>query len=172
MKKFMLLALMCAAAGLFAAETSLWDGNAASAKAGADTTVKAENGVMTMTGKSSPTARYSYIIARLNLAPTVFQGKKLALTLHPATKLQSDTIYIKGIAPGGKNVFSYIASTVPAEKKTYILEIGKDSGPFKQIPAQINAPAEMPVVALQFFLGRKVNDSDMQLQISDVKIID
>lgn len=171
MKLFTFLAVMCATAGLSAAETNLWDG-AATSRTDKITTITAKDGVLTLTGKSSATERYSYIGCKINIAPTVFKGKKLSFTVSPASAFKGDTIYIKGMGANGSMPFSYWAHGLPAKKATYTLTIGENSGPFKWIPTQVKGPADAPVIAIQLFMGRADKNSDMKVEFSDFKLID
>lgn len=172
MKFFAMLAMLCAAIVLSAAETAIWDGTQASVKTGNKaTTVTAADGVLTLTGKSL-TEKYSYQDCRINVAPTVVKGKKLSVTIEPATVLTSDTFYIKGIAAGNKVVFSYGLAIKKAEKQTYILNLVEENKPFVLHKHQITAEADAPVIALHIFMGRRENNSDMKLTVSDIKLID
>ena len=172
MKFVSFIAMLCAAFVLSAAETAIWDGTQASVKTGNKaTTATAADGVLTLTGKSLP-EKYSYQDCRLNIAPTVVKGKKLSVTVEPATVLTSDTFYIKGIAAGNKVVFSYGVGLKKAEKQTYILNLVEENKPFVLHKHQINAEADAPITALHIFMGRRENNSDMKLTVSDIKLID
>ena len=174
MKFVTILAMLCAAIVLSAAETALWDGSKNIFKAASTVTTSIDNGVVTFTGMSAqPGGKYSYIWPKMNIAPTVFKGKKLSITIEPATSKPGDTIYLKGSAAGKEqHVFSYIARQVPAKKATYVLTIGEDSGIFKWIPAQIKADADTPVISLELIMGRNADGSEMKVSFSDIKLVD
>ena len=174
MKLMTIIAALCTAAVLSAAETSLWNGDTAAIRVGKTVTTTVDNGVMTFVGKANPVGgKYGYVWPQVKIAPTVFKGKKLSFTVEPATSYAGDTIYIKGLAAGKeKIVFSYIARQVPAQKNTYVLNIGEDSGAFKWIPAQVNTPADTPVIRLDLIMGRNADGSEMKVSFSDIKLID
>ena len=173
MKFVSFIAMLFAAFALSAAETAIWDGTQASVKTGNKaTTATAADGVLTISGKSSDTARYSYQDCRIAVAPTVVKGKKLSVTIEPATVITSDTFYIKGIAAGNKVVFSYGLSLKKAEKQTYTLNLVEENDPFILHKHQINAEADAPITALHIFMGRREKSSDMKLTVSDIKLID
>ena len=173
MKFVNFIAMLCAAFVLSAAETAIWDGTQASVKTGNKaTTATAADGVLTLSGKSSDTARYSYQDCRIAVAPTAVKGKKLSVTIEPATTFSGDTIYFKGLNAQGKEVFSYVAYAVPAKKATYVIDFGKTTSPFRWLDAQIKMGPETPVSFLQFFYGRATKESDMKVTISDIKLVD
>ncbi len=171
MKLITIIAMLCAAVLLSAAETALVDANSAAKGTAKDTTVAIKDGLITISGTSG-TAKYNYLFTRVTVAPVVTQGKKLSITIEPAETFKGDTVYVKGLSAAGKEVFSYVAYAVPAEKKTYVIEIGKNSDPFRWIEQQIKATPETPVAFLQFFYGRATQNSAMKISISDIKLID
>lgn len=172
MKKFFILTVAFSAVALMAAETSLWDGNAQAVYTPKTIKTTVENGVLTAIGKSEPAGgKYSYLWPQLNIAPTVFKGKKLSITIEPATTIPGDTIYLKGRTAKG-HAFSYVAYSIPAEKKTYVLNIGENSPPFKLFTEKSTGPVDTPVIRLELIMGRKANGTDMQVKFSDIKVLD
>lgn len=171
MKFITMFAVLCAAAVLSAAETALLDAKAAVKAPAKTTTALLKDGVLTMEGKSGQD-KYNYQYTRVMITPVVTQGKKLSVTIEPATTFKGDTVYLKGLDAKGKEVFSYVAYALPAEKKTYVIELGKTTSPFRWIEQQIKSTPETPVAALQFFHGRATKESDMKVTISDIKLVD
>lgn len=171
MKLLSVIAALCAAAALTAAETAVLDANATVKNPSKGTTVNLKDGVLTMSGKSG-TAKYNYQFTRVAVTPVVTQGKKFSVTIEPADSFKGDSVYIKGLDAKGKEVFSYVAYALPAEKKTYVLDLGKTTSPFRWLDQQIKSTPETPVAYLQFFHGRATQNSDMKVTFSDIKLVD
>ena len=183
MKFFAMIAMLCTAVAMTAAETALWEGDTAAIRVGKTVTTTVDNGVMTFVGKANPVGgKYGYVWPQVKIAPTVFKGKKLSFSVEPATSYAGDTIYIKGLAAGktldknnkmvDKIVFSYMARQVSAKKNTYVLTIGENTGAFEWLPAQVNTPADTPVIRLDLIMGRNADGSEMKVSFSDIKLID
>lgn len=171
MKFFAMIAMLCTAAALTAAETAMLSETSAATGTSKNATVTVKDGVIAMEGKSG-TDKYNYLFTRVTVNPIVVQGKKFSITIEPATTFSGDTIYFKGLNAQGKEVFSYVAYAVPAKKATYVIDFGKTTSPFRWLDAQIKMGPETPVSFLQFFYGRATKESDMKVTISDIKLVD
>ena len=103
MKFVTILAMLCAVIVLSAAETALWDGSKNIFKAASTVTTSIDNGVVTFTGMSAqPGGKYSYIWPKMNIAPTVFKGKKHIGSAHDLK------VYIIVINVGAVIIAGYI----------------------------------------------------------------
>ena len=171
MKFFAMIAMLCTAVALTAAETAMLSENSEAKSPSKGATVTVKDGVITMEGKSG-TDKYNYLFTRVTVNPVVTQGKKFSVTIEPASTFAGDTIYFKGLNAQGKEVFSYVAYAIPAKKATYVIDFGKTTSPFRWLDAQIKTAPETPVAFLQFFYGRATKESDMKVTISDIKLID
>ena len=97
---------------------------------------------------------------------------KFSITINPATSFKGDTVYFKGLTDQGKEVFSYVAYALPAGAKTYVIDFGKTTSPFRWLDQQIKVTPDAPVAYLQFFCGRATQNSDIKVTFSDIKLID
>lgn len=171
MKFFAMIAMLCTAVAMTAAETALLNEKSAVISPSKGATVTIKDNVVTMEGKSG-TARYNYLFTRVTVDPVVVQGKKISITIEPTDMFKGDTVYFKGLDARGKEVFSYVAYALPAKKATYVIDFGKTTSPFRWLDAQIKAAPETEVTYLQFFYGRATQNSDMKVTFSDIKLID
>lgn len=171
MKFFVMIAMLCTAVAMTAAETALLNEKSAVKSPSKGATVTIKDNAVTMEGKSG-TARYNYLFTRVAIDPVVAAGKKLSITIDPATSFKGDSIYVKGLSDQGKEVFSYVAYALPVGAKTYVIDFGKTTSPFRWLDAQIKAAPETKVAYLQFFYGRATQNSDMKVTFSDIKLID
>ena len=172
MKLMSILAMLCTAALLSAADVP-WSGDKTALslndKAG---TVTIENGVITSAGKSIGSERYSYLILRVKTAPFTLNGKKLAATVWAADNKPGDSLYIKAKTAGNKVMLSAYNWGLPTtEAKQYTIVPEKDDV-LKWIAAQIKAPIDSPIIEIEFHYGRKGNGNDMKLMVKDIKLVD
>jgi hypothetical protein len=171
MKFFAMIAMLCTAMAMSAAETALLSDASTVKSPSKGAVVAVKDGVITIEGKSG-TDKYNYLFTRVTVDPVVVQGKKISITIEPTDMFKGDTVYFKGLDVLGKEVFSYVAYALPAKKATYVIELGKTTSPFRWLEAQIKTAPETPVAFLQFFYGRATKESDMKVTISDIKLVD
>ncbi|MBQ7393149.1 MAG: PQQ-like beta-propeller repeat protein [Lentisphaeria bacterium] len=174
MKKILISAITCAA-GVLAAQT-LWDGMPASVKTASsvkNAQVKVEKGgVITVSGKSAGSERYSYVTFYIKTKPFQLNGKNLALTVSAGDVKPGDTLYIKAQNASRKLVLSAVkwggASLTPQE---YVIWPGNNTA-MQWIPAQITAKENDPITTIEVHFGRKGNNNDLKMTVSDIKLVD
>ena len=171
MKFFAMIAMLCTAVAMSAAETALLNEKSVAKNTSQGATVTVKDNVVTLEGKTG-TERYNYLYTRVTVDPVVVAGKKFSITINPATSFKGDTVYFKGLTDQGKEVFSYVAYALPAGAKTYVIDFGKTTSPFRWLDQQIKVTPDAPVAYLQFFCGRATQNSDIKVTFSDIKLID
>lgn len=174
MKILMTLALCCAAVILSA--QSPWDGKAESVAISKNKITAQKltvaDGVITASGKTTGTDRYTYLTVLVKTAPFTLNGKKLSATAWGGDCKPGDTLYIKAKAAGNKCVLSAYKGNLPTlEPKQYTI-IPEKNGDLNWIPHQINAPIDAPIIELEFTFGRKGNGNDLKLMVKDIKLVD
>ena len=156
MKLMSIIAALCTAAVLSASDANLWSGDKTAVSINdKNGTVAIENGVITASGKSAGSERYSYLILRVKTAPFALNGKKLAATVWAADSKPGDSLYIKAKTAGNKVMLSAYNWGLPTtEAKQYTIIPEKDDV-LKWIPGLALSVVlkELMYLALDFLPG-------------------
>ena len=172
----LLTAIVCCAAGMLAAQ-ELWDGQAASVRFQgpelADRKVAvAPDGTLTVSGRNTGSARYSYLTFSIRTKPFSMKGKSLAVTVSSANSFPGDSLYIKGRNAAGKYVLSAYNWQIPTTRPTVCTVTPGGGGSLQWIADQIAASPDDPVTTLEIHYGRRKLDTEMKIHIRDIRLID
>lgn len=173
MKLMSIIAALCTAAVLSASDAALWNGDKTAVSINdKNGTVTVENGVITASGKSAGSERYSYLILRVKTAPFALNGKKLAATIWSSEVKEGDSLYIKAKTAGNKVMLSAYNWSLPTTKVVQYTVIPEKDDVLKWIPGQIKAPIDSPIIEIEFHFGRRGNGNDMKVMVKDIKLVD
>ncbi len=115
--------------------------------------------------------KYNYQISDVEVRPFAIAGKSLSLDVQAANYVDNDGFYIKGLNADNKIVFSFCCRKDISGGLTLVGTPGSNGGNVVNIPGDIKAPEDSPVVKLRFYSGRRGPDKPIEIKVKNIKLI-